>query len=159
MDKSQMECIYETYKNIVYRTAFTYCKNKADSEDITQEVFILRFKSDIAFNSPEHEKAWFIRVTVNKCKDLFKSFRFKYTVPLDDKEIIYTTPEESEVYHAVMELPKKYRIVIHLYYYEEYQIKDIAKILKKSETAIQTQLYRARNMLRNSLGKEFQYEY
>jgi len=159
MDKIQMEIIYETYKNTVYRTAFAYCHNKSDAEDITQEVFIKRFSSDYIFESSEHEKAWLIRVAVNKCKDLFKSFRFRFTVPLEECDAIYTTPEESEVFHAVMELPKKYRIAVHLYYYEDYTVKQIAEITGNTETAVQTQLYRARKMLKDSLGKEFHYEF
>lgn len=158
MDRLQMEIIYETYKNTVYRTAFAYCRNKSDAEDITQEVFVKRFSNDYTFENPEHEKAWLIRVTINKCKDLFKSFRFRFTVPLEECDAVCTTPEESEVYSAVMELPKKYRMVIHLYYYEEYSIKQIAGITKKSETAVQTQLYRARKMLKDTLGKELNYE-
>lgn len=147
--------IYDKYKNTVYRTAFAYCRNTADAEDITQEVFIKHFQRDKNFPDEESEKAWLIRVTANRCKDLFKSFRYRNcTVPLDEVNLIYETPEESDVYHAVMELPAKYRLVIHLYYYEEYSVKEIGGIIGKSETAVQTQLYRARNLLRKALGKE-----
>lgn len=147
--------IYDKYKNTVYRTAFAYCRNTADAEDITQEVFIKHFQRDKEFSDEQAEKAWLIRVTANRCKDLFKSFRYKNcTVPLDEVNLIYETPEESVVYHAVMELPAKYRLVIHLYYYEEYSVNEIGGIIGKSETAVQTQLYRARNLLRKALGKE-----
>lgn len=147
--------IYDKYKNTVYRTAFAYCRNNADAEDITQEVFIKRFQRNRDFSDEQAEKAWLIRVTANRCKDLFKSFRYRNcTVPLDEVNLIYETPEESVVYHAVMELPAKYRLVIHLYYYEEYSVKEIGGIIGKSETAVQTQLYRARNLLRKALGKE-----
>ncbi len=147
--------IYDKYKNTVYRTAFAYCRNTADAEDITQEVFIKHFQRNRDFSDEQAEKAWLIRVTANRCKDLFKSFRYRNcTVPLDEVNLIYETPEESVVYHAVMELPAKYRLVIHLYYYEEYSVKEIGGIIGKSETAVQTQLYRARNLLRKALGKE-----
>ncbi len=159
MDRVQMEIFYDTYKNTVYRTAFAYCRNRTDAEDITQEVFIKLFSGDYIFENPEHEKAWLIRVTVNKCKDLFKSFRFRFTVSLDDCDAVYTTPEESEVFHAVMELPKKYRIAVHLYYYEDYSVKQISEMTRYTETAVQTQLYRARKMLKDKLGKEFRYEF
>lgn len=118
--------IYDKYKNTVYRTAFAYCRNNADAEDITQEVFIKHFQRNRDFSDEQAEKAWLIRVTANRCKDLFKSFRYRNcTVPLDEVNLIYETPEESVVYHAVMELPAKYRLVIHLYYYEEYSVKEI----------------------------------
>ncbi len=147
--------IYDKYKNTVYRTAFAYCRNTADAEDITQEVFIKHFQRNRDFSDEQAEKAWLIRVTANRCKDLFKSFRYRNcTVPLDEVNLIYETSEESVVYHAVMELPAKYRLVIHLYYYEEYSVKEIGGIIGKSETAVQTQLYRARNLLRKALGKE-----
>lgn len=147
--------IYDKYKNTVYRTAFAYCRNTTDAEDITQEVFIKHFQRNRDFSDEQAEKAWLIRVTANRCKDLFKSFRYRNcTVPLDEVNLIYETPEESVVYHAVMELPAKYRLVIHLYYYEEYSVKEIGGIIGKSETAVQTQLYRARNLLRKALGKE-----
>lgn len=155
METSKMAEIYDKYKNTVYRTAFAYCRNTADAEDITQEVFIKHFQRNRDFPDEQAEKAWLIRVTANRCKDLFKSFRYRNcTVPLDEVNLIYETPEESDVYHAVMELPAKYRLVIHLYYYEEYSVKEIGGIIGKSETAVQTQLYRARNLLRKALGKE-----
>lgn len=155
METSKMAEIYDKYKNTVYRTAFAYCRNTADAEDITQEVFIRHFQRNRDFSDEQEEKAWLIRVTANRCKDLFKSFRYRNcTVPLDEVNLIYETPEESDVYHAVMELPAKYRLVIHLYYYEEYSVKEIGGIIGKSETAVQTQLYRARNLLRKALGKE-----
>lgn len=157
MTDNEMDDIYDKYKNTVYRTAFAYCRNTADAEDITQEVFIKRFQYSRDFSDDESEKAWLLRVTINQCKDCLKSLWHKYfyrSVPLDEANLIYETPEESDVYHAVMELPPKYRIVIHLYYYEEYSVREIGQIIGKSETSVQTQLYRARNLLRKTLGKE-----
>lgn len=158
MERNEMELIYDKFKNTVYRTAFAYCKNYAEAEDITQDVFIKCFTSDkYEFDSDEHIKAWLIRVTINRCKDIFKSFRFKNLVSLDNaNQLIYETPEESEVYNAVMSLPEKYRIVIHLFYYEQYSTKEISKITKKTDTAVRTQLSRGRDMLKKKLGKEFQ---
>lgn len=159
MNADEMEAIYDKYKNTVYRVAFAYCRNTADAEDIMQDVFIKRFESELIFESDNSEKAWLLTVTANKCKDMFKSLRYRYSmtsVPLEEANLIYETPEESDVYHAVMELPPKHRLVIHLYYYEDYSVREISKIVKKSETAIQTQLYRARKQLKNILGKELQ---
>ena len=157
MDPEKMTEIYDKYSNAVYRMAFAYCKNKADAEDIMQEVFIRRFSADIVFENEAKEKSWLLKVTVNKCRDLFRSLRYKYSltsIPLDEAVIIYETKEESDVYNAVMSLPKKYRTVIHLFYYEEYSIKEISDITGDRETAIQTQLYRARKKLKDILGKE-----
>lgn len=153
----QMALIYDKYSSAVYRAAFAYCKNSADAEDIVQETFIKRFRTDIDFPDDKAEKAWLMKVAANKCRDMFRSARYRYfynSVPLDEAELVYETPEESAVYHAVMELPPKYRIVIHLYYYEGYTVTETAKIIGKSETAVQTQLYRARKLLKKTLGEE-----
>ena len=157
MYPEKMTEIYDKYSNAVYRMAFAYCKNKADAEDIMQEVFIRRFSADIVFEDEAKEKSWLLKVTVNKCRDMFRSLRYKYSltsIPLEEADIIYETQEESDVYHAVMSLPNKYRTVIHLFYYEEYTIKEISAITGDKETAIQTQLYRARKKLKYILGKE-----
>ena len=157
MYPEKMTEIYDKYSNAVYRMAFAYCKNKADAEDIMQEVFISRFSADIVFEDEAKEKSWLLKVTVNKCRDMFRSLRYKYSltsIPLEEADIIYETQEESDVYHAVMSLPNKYRTVIHLFYYEEYTIKEISAITGDKETAIQTQLYRARKKLKDILGKE-----
>lgn len=156
MSNDEMELLYNKYKNSVYRLAFSYCKNTADAEDITQETFIKRFTADIKFSDDKSEKAWLMKVAANKCKDLFKSITYKYfyySISLEEANLTYESSEESAVYHAVMELPPKYRIVIHLYYYEDYSVAEIGKILGKSDTAIQTRLYRARNLLKKSLGE------
>ena len=157
MYPEKMTEIYDKYSNAVYRMAFAYCKNKADAEDIMQEVFIRRFSADIVFEDEAKEKSWLLKVTVNKCRDMFRSLRYKYSltsIPLEEADIIYETQEESDVYHAVMSLANKYRTVIHLFYYEEYTIKEISAITGDKETAIQTQLYRARKKLKDILGKE-----
>lgn len=157
MTTEQMAELYDKYKNAVYRMAFAYCKNKADAEDIMQETFIKLFTADIRFEDSDKKKSWLLKVTVNKCKDMFRSLRYKYSltaIPLEEASLVYETPEESEVYHAVMSLPTKYRLVIHLYYYEDYSIKEIGAITGKNESAVQTQLYRARRKLKNILGKE-----
>ena len=155
MDSEKMAEIYDKYSNAVYRMAFAYCKNKADAEDIMQEVFIKRFSIDIVFDEETKEKSWLLKVTVNKCRDMFRSLRYKYSltsIPLEEASLVYETPEESEVYRAVMSLPQKYRTVIHLFYYEEYSIKEISAVTGSRETAVQTQLFRARKKLKEILG-------
>lgn len=148
-----MEQIYDKYHESVYRLAFAYCKNRADAEDLTSEVFLKRFACGKEFDTESHEAAWMMRVTINLAKDLLRSFRYRFTVPLEDADIPFETPEESEVWHAVMSLPAKYRSVIHLYYYENYSVAEIAGMKGRSETAVQTQLYRARKLLKNALER------
>lgn len=156
MEQAQMAAIYDRYKNTVYRTAVAYCRNVQDAEDITHDVFLARFTHDAAFPDDESEKAWLLRVTVNKCKNLLKSFRRRFTVPLDEALNVCETPAEHAVLDAVSGLPAKYRIIVHLYYYEGYSVKEVAQMVKRSESAVQTQLFRARKMLREALGEEFE---
>ena len=109
------------------------------------------------FENDEHLKAWLIRVTINRCKDIFRSFRFRNIVSLDNaNHLSYEIPDENKVYNAVMSLPEKYRIIIHLFYYEEYSTREIAGITRRSESAVRTQLHRGRELLKKILGKEFQ---
>lgn len=155
MNKKEMEEKYDKYIKLVYCTAYVYFKNKADAEDIASEVFIKYFTSSPQFNDEQHEKAWLTRVTVNRCKDTLKSFRIKRTVPLEEAESVTAEADQNVVYEAVMSLPKKYRVPVHLYYYEGYSTKEIGEILKKSDQTIRSRLSRARKMLRESLGEEF----
>ncbi len=150
-----MEDVYRKYKNTVYRTAFSCCKNHSQAEDVTSDVFYRYFTCKNPPESDEHTKAWLIRTAVNRCKDIFKSFSFKNIVSLDETQLVYETPQESEVYHAVMSLPAKYRIVIHLYYYEGYTTEEIAGMIRKAPPTVRSRLSRARQLLKKSLGKEF----
>ena len=157
MTNNEMKLLYDKYSGSVYRLAFSYLKNSADAEDIVQEVFMKLFSAELKFPDERSEKAWIMTVTANKCRDMLRSLTYKYfhhSVALEDADLIYETPEESAVYHAVMELPPKYRIVIHLYYYEGYSTAETAKIIGISETAVQTRLYRGRNLLKKSLGED-----
>ena len=156
MDHVQMAAIYERMKDTVYRVALSYCRNVQDAEDITHDVFLARFRHDAPFPDSEAEKAWMLRVTVNKCKNLLKSFRRRFSVPLEDASEVCVSQPEHQIWDAVNALPAKYRLVIHLYYYEGYSISEIAAITRKSETAVQTQLYRARNLLKKQLGEELE---
>lgn len=144
----------EKYADTVRRICIVHLKNHADTEDIFQTVFLKYVLSSVSFENEEHEKAWFIRVTVNACKDLLKSFFRSRTVSLDE---IIEKPSEMpqdnrEVLEAVLELPEKYRDVVYLYYYEEYTAPEISRILGKKENTVYTLLKRARKILKDKLG-------
>lgn len=155
MEKSHMEKIYKKYSDIVFHAAFACVKHVAEAEDITSEVFIKYFTCGKRFDNEEYEKAWLIRVTINKCKDLFRSFSFKNRVSMKEYNSYCVTKDESYVLEAVMKLPKKYRIPIHLFYFEGYTTEEIGKITKTNSQTIRTRLSRARTMLKKSLGEEF----
>jgi len=150
------EDIIYRYQDTVYRIAFTYCRNTPDAQDIAQEVFIRYIKKMPTLKSEEHLKAWLIRVTLNVAKSLSTSSWSKKVVPLSEHDPVITDDHSgADTYYAVMSLPEKYRSVIMLYYFEDYSIGEISQILGRTETAIQTQLQRARAMLKDKLKEEW----
>lgn len=153
MEASEFNRIAEQYTDIVYRSALSYCKNKNDAEDAVQNTFLKLLKTDLEFNDEEHIRRWLIRVAVNECKNIWKSFWQRNVTSFDEleKEPVYIESDQRELFNEVMKLPQKYSIVIHLYYYEGYSVKEIAQILDISDTNVQTRLMRARNKLREQL--------
>ncbi len=143
----------EKYFDTVYRLALSQTKSRQHADDVLQEVFLRYIKTDKEFESEEHIKAWLIRVTINCSKNVFSDLWFKRTVPLSE-EITFETDRESDVYHAVAELPQKYRAVIHLFYYEDMPIAQISRCLGIKETTVKSQLHRGREMLKNLLKGE-----
>ena len=116
----------ERYGDTVRRLCMIHLKNHADTEDIFQTVFLKYLLSTVSFETQEHEKAWLIRVTINACKDLLKSFFRSRTVSLDTllDQPAAMAPEHREVLEAVLALPQKYRDVVYLHYYEDYTAPD-----------------------------------
>ena len=133
-----------------------HLKNYADTEDIFQTVFLKYVLSSVSFENEEHEKAWFIRVTINACKDLLKSFFRSRTVSLDEiaEQSSEMPKDDREVLEAVLALPDKYRDVVYLHYYEGYTAPEIGTILHKNPNTVYTRLTRARDELRKMLGGE-----
>ncbi len=146
----------DRYADLVRRVCMIHLKNHADTEDIFQTVFLKYVTGTTEFESEEHEKAWFIRVTINACKDLLRSFFRSRTVSLDDLlEQPDQVPEDHrEVLEAVLALPDKYRDVVYLHYYEGYTAPEIGTILHKNPNTVYTLLTRARDELRKMLGGE-----
>lgn len=144
----------EQYSDMVLRLCTVYLKNSADAEDIFQTVFLKYTLSAQPFESPEHEKAWLIRVTVNACKDLLKSFVCSRTISMEELTAYApaVTPERYAVMEAVWALPKQYRDVIYLHYYEGYSAPEIAGILKRNPNTVYTHLNKGKQLLREALG-------
>ena len=149
MDMPDEEIIRASF-DMVYRLALSQTKSIANAEDVTQEVFLRFVENRRKLKSSEHIKAWLIRVTINCSKSVFTSSWFRKTVPLDE-EIAFDTPEKSEVYYAVQSLPSKYRAVIHLFYYENMSVKEIADCLGMKESTVKSHLFRGRELLRSEL--------
>lgn len=157
--KSAEEIQYamETYADMVRRICFVHLKNRDGTEDVFQNVYMKYMLYEGMFESREHEKAWFARVTINACKDMLRYFSRRKWVSLDviaeEKEALDDT--SAEVLDVVLKLPEKYRNVIYLYYYEGYSAAEIAGILGRKENTVYTWLARAKVLLREELGGEW----
>ncbi len=154
---NDLEALFRAYGDMVYRLALVRTRSSADAEDVVQEVFLRCLKNKPSFESAEHQKAWLIKVTVNCSKSLLGNAFRRHSVPEDAAGELFSEDEtpDSTVYDAVMKLPDKYRTAIHLYYYEDYSVKDIASVMRTTESTVKSWLHRARAMLKETLGGEF----
>ena len=143
--------------NRLYLIALSYLQNHHDAQDVMQEVLLKLWKTNKAFSNDEHMDKWLTITCVNKCKDRFKSSFFKNNVALDEAKELYTfdTIKNFDVFNAIMLLPKKERLVVHLFYYEDLQINEIAQIVKSKPSAVKTRLHRARTHLKSILGDDW----
>ena len=150
----KLELLYERQSRRVYRIAMLYLKNPSDAEDTVQNIFLKYMEKQIVFENPEHEKAWFITVTRNHCKDVLKSVwhrKVDYTRIPEQKS---ADGKSSELLCSVMSLPPKFREVLYLYYYEDYSVKELSKMLNRKESTIQTRLASAREKLKQLIEQE-----
>ena len=155
--KLSAEDAYARFADNVFSAAFSICRSKADSDDIVQDTFIKYHFGDTEYESEEHIKAWLLRTAVNKSKDITKSFRWKNVVAWEDymDELQFEEPEDNRLFEAVMQMPEKYRIVIHLFYYENMGIAEISDMLRSREGTVKSQLNRGRKLLKNMLKEEW----
>lgn len=146
----------ERYADTVRRLCVIHLKNHADTEDIFQDVFLKYVLSSVSFESEEHERAWFIRVTINACRDLLRRFFRSRVVSIDEiaEQAAPENEDHREVIEAVQSLPERYRDVLYLHDYEGYTAPEIAKILGRNVNTVYTLLKRAREMMREKLGGE-----
>ena len=147
----------EQHADTVRRLCMVYLKNDADAEDIFQNVFLKYALYSAAFESPEHEAAWIVRVTINACKDLLRNVFRRRTVSLDQVAGLpeVSDPAHREVLEAVLSLPEKYRVAIYLHYYEGYTAAEIAEFSGCAQSTVRSRLARARKLLRKTIGGEF----
>ena len=148
----------EKYADMIRRICLIHLQNSADTEDIFQTVFLKYVLRSVSFESEEHEKAWLIRVTINACRDLRRSFFKSRTVLLDDLIEMPAPMLQSnrEVLEAVLSLPKKYKDVVYLHYYEGYTAAEIGEILGKNVNTIYTLMTRSKKLLKEKLeGDEY----
>ena len=150
---TEKESFIRKYSETVYRLAYSKTGNRCDADEIYQEVFLRYIKRNPKFKDSEHEKAWILRVTVNVCKKYFNSPWCRRTEALTD-DIEFVQSEHIDLPRELTALPPIYREVIHLFYYEELSIKEIASLTGRRESTVRTQLTRAREKVRGSMKEE-----
>ena len=149
----ETQALAEQYRDRLFAAAFQVCGNAADAEDAAQEALLRYHLSDKEFENQEHIRAWLLRVAINWAKNTSRSFWRRNTVPLEEymETLEFDSQESREIFREVMALPEKYRLVIHLYYYEDYSVQEIGRILGISESNVKVRLSRGRQMLKATL--------
>ena len=148
-----MEEVIQREKDLVYRLAFSQCHQKDQADDIFQNVMYRYLKRKPTFESSEHEKAWFIRVTLNCSKTSLKSFWNNRVEEIDEQAYIFEK-KEIDLTPYLNKLPKKYNAVLYLFYYEGYSTKEMAELLHIKENNVRVLLNRARNQLRKEIESD-----
>lgn len=159
MDKTSF-CVYaEMYQNMVYRIALNFFRNIHDAEDTTQEILLKLYLRTKPFDSQHHARNWLIKVTLNYCRSVWRS-PWRQRVSLEEltATIPFSSTEDGELFQMVMELPEKHRTVLYLFYFEDMSIREIAEVLKLSETAVTSRLSRARKELKGKWMEVLKHE-
>ena len=183
MDDRGLQLKIDEYGDMLFKLSYVRLQNRQDAEDVVQEVFYQYLKKPQSFQGPEHEKAWFLKVTLNACRKVWRSAWKRHQNAWQQEvfgqegggpgcpaegaaaDSLAGGPEESYVRHeekrclleAVLSLPEKYRDVIHLFYYEELSVKEISRITGRGESTVTSQLTRGRELLRKSLKEEYDF--
>ena len=151
--KLSAEDAFRQFGDRVLSAAFSATGSKEDADDVVQDTFLKYWDTDQDFTDENHIKAWLLRVAINRSRDLLRSFWHRKKVPWEDymEELSFEEPEDKSLFEAVMELPRKYRVTIHLHYYEDLSVSEIAEILHTTEGTVKSQLSRGRKLLKTKL--------
>ena len=152
----RLEAAYETYADMLYRLAFSHLKNKEDAEDVVQDVFIKYMHHLLPFSDEKHERAWLIRVTVNRCYDVLRYKSKRNHEALEDIEEIAATDQElnTGIFQILDKLPAKNKTVMILYYLEGFSVEEIAVMLRISVSAVKMRMSRGREQMKVEIEKE-----
>ncbi len=148
---------FRRYGDRVFAAAFSVLQCREDADDVVQETFMRYLSTGREYESETHIKAWLIRAAVNRARDVTRSFWRKHRTTWEEymDDLVFMEPEDGRLFEAVMRLPEKYRLAIHLFYYEEYSIREIAEIQKCREGTVKSQLSRGRALLKQTLREEW----
>ena len=149
--------VFRAHGDAVLRAAYAYLHNRSDAEDVVQDTFLQFYRTAPALQSPEHERAWLLRVAINRSKNTLKSSWFRRTQALEDDT---PCPDDdlSFLWDAVRALPPKYREPIHLFYQEGYSTAEIASLLGQKESTVRSLLHRGRGLLKSLLKEAYDFD-
>ncbi|MDL4842446.1 sigma-70 family RNA polymerase sigma factor [Aquibacillus rhizosphaerae] len=166
-DKEQIiDQVMQEYSDGILYLVFTYVKNRATAEDLTQEIFIKCYEKLDQFNKQASIKTWVYRIASNHCKDYLGSWHYRKIklnekvwdyIPSKSKQVeeeVISKNQENSLSRAIMALPIKYREVVFLHYYEELSLEEISKVTTININTIKTRLKRAKELLRDKMMKE-----
>lgn len=154
--KLPVEYLISNCQQNLYKAAFSILRNSADAEDAVQDTFITYANKDLDFDSEDHIRNWLFKTCINRSKDIRKSFFTRNRTSWQEymTDLPYKEPEDRTLFETVMKLPQNQRIVLQLYYYEDYSVKEIADILDITQSNVKTRLARARRKLKEILKEE-----
>jgi RNA polymerase sigma factor (sigma-70 family) len=147
--------LYDRQITRVYKLALVLLGSVADAEDVVQTVFLKIWEKNPKFHDADHETAWLLTTTRNQCRDLQKSYYRKHRTAIEDapeKAVSFASNADNEIWQALQSLPEKYRVVLYLYYYEGYPVKELSVLLGRRESTLQTRLATGRKLLKESLS-------
>lgn len=149
----EFSALAEKYMDNIFRLALNYMRSWTEADDITQNVLIKLYRTEKKFQSDDHLRYWLVRVTVNECKRaLVSPWRRMESIEQLREGVVFPEEGSRELFDAVMALPKKYRVPIYLYYYEDFSTEEIGQILKMPSATVRTHLRRGCQQLKESLG-------
>lgn len=155
-----VEEVLSRYSGMVYRLAYARTMNKCDAEDVTQEVFMKYIRHQYEFMEEEYRKAWLIRVTINASKSLLTSAWNRKRVSMEEVEGVLEGNSgidvdfDNSLLSEIEKLPEKYRVIVHLFYFEDLSVKEISSMLRMKESTVKSHLFRAREKLKKNLKEE-----
>lgn len=174
IDGARLQDKMNEYGDMLFKLSYLRLRNIQDAEDVVQETFFQYLRHEEAFESSEHERAWLLKVALNLCRKLWGSAWRRHRSdgewteecgekplhPEDAREPERAALEKeagSSLMRAVMALPARYRDVIHLFYYEELSVKEIAQVTGRRESTVTSQLTRGRDMLKKALKEDYDF--
>lgn len=151
--------LYEKYATDVLRMCYFYLADRQKAEDVCQDVFVRLITTNPELHEGR-EKAWLLKVAMNRCRDLWRGAWLKRVVLGSPMFELVPAPDEysqmadqQEMMAAINQLPAMFKETILLHYYQGYGISEIAEMMDLPEGTISSRLSRGRKKLETILMK------